>query len=220
MATRYFSLDEANALIPQIRVQLGIALQLHKSLRRLVEDINDAGYDVDWATLHGEVDLDDEAEPKDLRNLEKARGLYAMLRDAVDTIEDAGPEVKGVVDGLVDFPTWKDGALTSAVLIVSNAPEGNPGLIADGNARVLAALLNAPELPPVLNVAAPGAIEMGALLDAAGCEYRLRPAPQEAIARVELDVSLLTALLPEGLLGAADAAAMVREWSSFEPGLF
>ena len=109
MATRYFSLDEANALIPQIRVQLGIALQLHKSLRRLVEDINDAGYDVDWATLHGEVDLDDEAEPKDLRNLEKARGLYAMLRDAVDTIEDAGPEVKGVVDGLVDFPTWKDG---------------------------------------------------------------------------------------------------------------
>ena len=86
-------------------------------------------------------------------------------------------------------------------------------------ARVLAALLNAPELPPVLNVAAPGTIEMGELLNAAGCECRLRPAPQEAIARVELDVRLLTALLPEGLLSAADAAAMVREWSSLEPVL-
>ncbi len=109
MATRYFSLDEARALIPQIRSQLGIALQLHTSLRRLVEDINDSGYDVDWATLNGEVDLDDEADAKDRRNLEKARGLYAMLRESVEDIEASGAEVKGVVDGLVDFHTFKDG---------------------------------------------------------------------------------------------------------------
>lgn len=109
MATRYFSLDEARALIPQIRAQLGTALQLHAALRQLIETINDAGYDVDWATLNGEVDLDDEAGPADLRNLEKARGLYAMLRSVVEGIEAEGPEVKGVVDGLVDFPTWCDG---------------------------------------------------------------------------------------------------------------
>jgi hypothetical protein len=109
VATRYFSLDEACALIPRIRGQLGIALQLHASLRLIVEKINDAGYDVDWATLHGEVDLDDEAHAGDIRNLEKARGIYLLLRKVVDEIEDLGPEVKGVVDGLVDFPTWKDG---------------------------------------------------------------------------------------------------------------
>lgn len=109
MATRYFSLDEACALIPQIRARLGIALQLHASLRGVVELVNDAGYDVDWATLHGEVDLDDEARPGDLRNLEKARGIYTLLRSIVDDIEVLGPEVKGVVDGLVDFHTWKNG---------------------------------------------------------------------------------------------------------------
>lgn len=62
-------------------------------------------------------------------------------------------------------------------------------------ARVLGDLLAAQDLsgdlPGVLNVAAPGMVEMGALLDAAGLAWTPRPAPPGAIAEVELDVSAL-----------------------------
>lgn len=110
MPTRYFSLEDARALIPQIRPQLQLALQLHASLRGVVLRINDAGYDVDWSMLHGEVELDDEALPEDLDNVEKARGIYLALRESLEVIEAHGCEVKGVVDGLVDFRSWRDGS--------------------------------------------------------------------------------------------------------------
>ncbi|MCB1365402.1 MAG: NAD-dependent epimerase/dehydratase family protein [Rhodobacteraceae bacterium] len=46
-------------------------------------------------------------------------------------------------------------------------------------------------LPRALNVAAPGTVEMGALLDAAGLAWTPRPAPPGAIPEVVLDVSAL-----------------------------
>lgn len=75
-------------------------------------------------------------------------------------------------------------------------------------ARVLWDLTQARDLPPVLNVAAPGAVEMGALLDAAGLAWTPRPAPPEAIARVEVATEALSAFtrleardsLPEHLI--------------------
>jgi len=50
-------------------------------------------------------------------------------------------------------------------------------------------------LPPVLNVAAPGAVEMGALLDVVPHPWHPRPAPAEAIAKVVLDTQRLGRLL-------------------------
>lgn len=62
-------------------------------------------------------------------------------------------------------------------------------------ARVLADLLRAGkttrDLPPALNIACPGPLEMGALLDAAGLGWRARNAPNFAIAEVELSTSLI-----------------------------
>lgn len=88
-------------------------------------------------------------------------------------------------------------------------------------ARVLAALAACPELPTVLNLAQPGPLEMAALLRAAELEFAWRPAPQAAIAEVELDVSRLRQVLSEaggarlqtGLSTPADAAQMVTEWA-------
>lgn len=85
-------------------------------------------------------------------------------------------------------------------------------------ARMLGDLAAASVLPPVLNVAAPGVVEMGALLDAAGLEWTPRVAGAAAIGRVALDVQALgafTALdpgdsLPEGL---------VSEWRQSGPDL-
>ena len=78
-------------------------------------------------------------------------------------------------------------------------------------ARVLGDLVAAPALPGLLNVAAPGAVEMGALLDAAGLPWTPRPAPAEAIAEVRLDIAALagfTAFAP----GDSLPATMVAQW--------
>lgn len=83
-------------------------------------------------------------------------------------------------------------------------------------ARVLGALLAAPALPPVLNVAQPGPVAMGALLQAAGLPFASRPAPAAAIPQVALDVARLQALLPAPL-AAADPVEMAAEWALLEP---
>lgn len=90
-------------------------------------------------------------------------------------------------------------------------------------ARVLAALcaraVARGDLPELLNIAAPGTVEMGALLDAAGLAWAARPAPDSAIPEVALDVTALCGLV------ALDPAAgraenLVAEWRdmSQKPG--
>lgn len=83
-------------------------------------------------------------------------------------------------------------------------------------ARVLADLVTTTGLPPLLNVAAPGVIEMGALLDAAGLDWTPRAAPPDAIPEVHLSTDALggftrfdaTDSLPE---------TMVRQWRRLTP---
>lgn len=114
MPRRYFSLDEARTLIPRIRTQLGTALQLHAHLRAAISEIDGDEGTITFGMLRGEEDLDD-ADDEEAAYLERARLLYSALRETVETIEATGAEVKGVVDGLVDFYSWKDG--TSEVLL-------------------------------------------------------------------------------------------------------
>lgn len=78
-------------------------------------------------------------------------------------------------------------------------------------ARVLGDLLGAPHLPPVLNVAAPGAIEMGDLLGAADLGWTPRAAPDSAIPEVCLSTAALerfTRFAPAD----STAAGMVTDW--------
>lgn len=83
-------------------------------------------------------------------------------------------------------------------------------------ARVLADLLAAPDLPGVLNLAAPGVVEMGALLEAAGQAWTPRPAPASALAEVRLDVRALQRF---ARLSDRDSLAttLVAEWRALEP---
>lgn len=78
-------------------------------------------------------------------------------------------------------------------------------------ARVLEDLAAARRLPPVLNVATPGVVDMGALLNAAGLGWTPRAAPAGAIAEVRLDVSAL-----EGFTSFAPVDSlpetMIAEW--------
>ena len=100
----------------------------------------------------------------------------------------------------VRLDTWPDGATPVRSYI-------GPVTLA----RVLAALCILPELPPVLNLAAPQPVSMAALLDAAGIGWKPVPAPPGAIRDVVLDTGRLERLvdfLPE----ASDPATMVAEW--------
>lgn len=78
-------------------------------------------------------------------------------------------------------------------------------------ARVLRDLIAAPDLPGVLNVAAPGRIEMGALLEAANLGWTPRAAPDTALAEVQLCTGRLGQVT--GFTAAdSEAAEMVRQW--------
>lgn|GEM_PF-920311 len=114
MATRYFTLDEAQALVPRVRTLLGQALQLHGHLRIAIARLSEAGYAITWAILRGEDELatdvvEDMPEQDAEQALERARMIYRTLREIVGKIEELGAEVKAVVDGLVDFHSWCDG---------------------------------------------------------------------------------------------------------------
>lgn len=112
MATRYFSLDEAQALVPQVRALLGQALQLHGHLRVAIARLSEAGHEITWAMLRGDdqlEELDEDRDEQGEQSLERARMIYMTLRETVSEIEALGAEVKGVVEGLVDFHSWCDG---------------------------------------------------------------------------------------------------------------
>ncbi|WP_417585508.1 NAD-dependent epimerase/dehydratase family protein [Pelagibacterium sp.] len=81
-------------------------------------------------------------------------------------------------------------------------------------ARVFEHLLCLPDLPPVLNIAQPAPVAMGALLDAADRSWQARPAPPSAIPEVTLDVTRLQRLLPPEALPPATATGLVAEWSA------
>lgn len=84
-------------------------------------------------------------------------------------------------------------------------------------ARVLGELTARDGLPGVLNLAAPGAVEMGALLDAAGLDWTPRPAPDTAIAEVRLDTGLLEQIVAFDP-SESDPAVMVAQWQAMETG--
>ncbi len=80
--------------------------------------------------------------------------------------------------------------------------------------RVLHSLCQADHLPDTMNLAAPGAIEMGDLLDAAGLAWRPRVAGAGVIEEVTLDTGRLASHSPlPATAGHAEAvAAEWRDW--------
>ena len=78
-------------------------------------------------------------------------------------------------------------------------------------ARVIETLARAPELPEVLNVAAPAPVAMADLARAAGGDWRWRPAPPDAVERFTLDCSALRRLL-HFAPAESTAGEMVAQW--------
>jgi len=82
-------------------------------------------------------------------------------------------------------------------------------------ARALYQLSQARTLPDVLNLAAPGAVEMGALLDAAQLDWTPRPATRATLADVTLDTKRLETHIrfaPED----ATPEGLVAQWRAYQ----
>jgi hypothetical protein len=106
---RYFSLDEANALVPRVAGLMTRAIQLHSHLRLACQTLMRAGIRVTPEMLGGRV-LDVDLDPVQRQRVAQARGLYEAVKDTVDEVESLGAEVKDVEKGLVDFHSLLDGS--------------------------------------------------------------------------------------------------------------
>ena len=97
-----FTLDDAEALLPQVREEL-LAMQRCKTeIDALRDRLTDAA---GKATGNGHV--------KDERTLEarkrQAESLVEQLNERLARLPTWGVELKGVEEGLVDFPSDRDG---------------------------------------------------------------------------------------------------------------
>jgi hypothetical protein len=104
---RYFTLEEANALVPRVALRMERAVQLHMLVRRAMHGLGSAGVSVSPALLTEEEPPEVPAGSRSL--LFQARATYEALCAEVRAIEALGAEVKGVEHGLVDFPSLLDG---------------------------------------------------------------------------------------------------------------
>lgn len=107
MGRRYFTLDGANALVPQLAEIMRRLLQLHSHLRIAVDMLTKIGMPVSATILSGEEEV--EGEPEVQRLYAHARGFYEAILEAVEAIHDLGAEVRDMESGLVDFHSLLDG---------------------------------------------------------------------------------------------------------------
>ena len=94
-----YTVDEARALLPQVRATL---LQLALERQRA---------DASHAELHRRLrEGDDGADPNEQATVEAlASEQRAMVRALLDHLESLGVVVRDLDEGLVDFPTVRDG---------------------------------------------------------------------------------------------------------------
>lgn len=143
-----------------------------------------------------------------------------MEREALCWAHSLGPDAPGVtclrIGNVVGADTLFGGVNPSWHVVLDPVP-GQPGgpirsyIGPQALAQVLAGLLAhvGANLPKILNVAAPGAVSMADLLDAAQIPYSFGKPNVGAIAKVSLSTKRLAALIP---LCPTNAAAMVADW--------
>lgn len=80
--------------------------------------------------------------------------------------------------------------------------------------QAVGALLAAQTLPGVINVAAPGIVDMAHLTTAAGRSFAWRPAPKDALAELAVDTTRLQALT--GQHTEVTAEGLIAQWHALK----
>jgi hypothetical protein len=103
MPDRYFDRDEAEELLPMIATALVVAREQKQEMDRLERDLSQAAAKImmlgGWLPPHREL-----AEKRALREQAKEK-----VTQAINEIHETGCVVKDLDEGLVDFPTLRDG---------------------------------------------------------------------------------------------------------------
>ncbi|HEY7957473.1 MAG TPA: DUF2203 domain-containing protein [Polyangia bacterium] len=101
---RYFTVDEANALIPELEVRFAKVLQLRAQLRVSFQELEKLGEPPSEETL---------TRSSGTPALIRARGIFRALMEAMaeelQTIEATGVTVKDIDIGLCDFLGEREG---------------------------------------------------------------------------------------------------------------
>ncbi len=104
---RYFSLDEANLLLPVVGARMNRALQMHGLLRVDADKLRVEGVSLS----SGMLALDENPRNTTARAdalLAESRALYIAIQEEVAAVEQLGAVVKELEIGLVDFWSYLD----------------------------------------------------------------------------------------------------------------
>lgn len=93
---RHFTVEEANALLPQLKPRVKRMLEL----RRDILDRREAAKE----TLEGGVGADVGG-----RHLTELAMLFKRMKTIIEAIQETGVEIKDVNTGLLDFRAWREG---------------------------------------------------------------------------------------------------------------
>jgi hypothetical protein len=101
---RYFSIEEANSLIPVLEVRFGKVMQLRAQLRASYKELEEHGEPPTAETL-GDAD----GPPQLVRARGRFRALMEALTEELQAIEETGVTVKDLDIGLCDFLGEREG---------------------------------------------------------------------------------------------------------------
>ncbi len=100
---RFFTLDEANALVPTLQIEFGRIARARSEIGPAIVALG--GAEASMAILQQGA----EAPPGREADAARLRALAGEITDAVERVNDLGCLVKDVDAGLVDFYAFQDG---------------------------------------------------------------------------------------------------------------
>jgi hypothetical protein len=104
VAPRYFSIREANELVPFLQATFGRVIQVRSQLRSAYQELEKLG------SPPTKESLDDLTGPAPLvRARAKFRALYETLQTDLKEVDEVGVQVKDIDTGLCDFLALRDG---------------------------------------------------------------------------------------------------------------
>jgi hypothetical protein len=95
---RYFTVDEANALVPELELRFGKVMHLRSQLRRAYHELEAQG---ETPTADSIVRTD--GPPDRVRMRGRFRALVEAITEELHAIEETGVTVKDLDTGLCDF---------------------------------------------------------------------------------------------------------------------
>jgi hypothetical protein len=106
---RYFTVEEANELVPELEHRFGKVMQLRAQLRTTYEDLERRGVSIDLADSERMLRTTEAEDPGVTRLRGRFRALMEALAEELQAIEAAGVAVKDLELGLCDFLGQRDG---------------------------------------------------------------------------------------------------------------